>query len=94
MAGKKASLNEASKLDSGDGEDSRQRSKIGFPYTPLDDAVTMAQAIHAHVGMNECDDDLAGGIMQLDILGSAESFTITATRLPGASFQSDQALRR
>lgn len=57
MAGKKASLNEASKLDNGDGEDGRQRSKISFPYTPLDDAVTMAQAIHAHVGMNDCDDD-------------------------------------
>jgi hypothetical protein len=57
MAGKKASIDAASKLDSDDGEEGRQRSRIGFPYTPLDDAVTMAQAIHAHVGMNDCDDD-------------------------------------
>jgi hypothetical protein len=32
--------------------------------------------------------------MELDNLGSADSLTITATRLPGASSQSDQALRR
>lgn len=57
MAGKKASINEASKLDEGSGDDGRQRSRIGFPYMPLDDVVTMAQAIHAHVGMNECDAD-------------------------------------
>lgn len=57
MAGKKASINEASKLANGDGDDGRQRSKISFPYMALDDVVTMAQAIHAHVGMNECDDD-------------------------------------
>jgi hypothetical protein len=35
-----------------------------------------------------------GGLMELDNLGSAESFTITASHPRGASFQSDQALRR
>jgi len=29
---------------------------------------------------------LSGGIMQLDILGSAESFTLTMSRLPGVKF--------
>ncbi len=32
--------------------------------------------------------------MELDILGSAESFALTVSRLPGGKFQSDQALRR
>src|SRR5262245_45079677 len=56
MAGKKDSAATATSTVSGNDE-IRQRSKIGFPYTPLNDVITMAQAIHDHVGMDECDDD-------------------------------------
>jgi hypothetical protein len=35
----------------------RQRSTIAFPYMDLDSAVELADAIHAHVGHGECDDD-------------------------------------
>lgn len=34
----------------------RQRSTIGFPYTDLDSCVSMANAIHEHVGLGDCDD--------------------------------------
>jgi hypothetical protein len=34
----------------------RERSSIGFPYYALGDVVTIAQAIHDHVGAGECDD--------------------------------------
>jgi hypothetical protein len=35
----------------------RQRSTIGFPYMDLNSAVELANAIHSHVGLGECDDD-------------------------------------
>jgi hypothetical protein len=35
----------------------RQRSKIAFPYMDLNSAVDLANAIHGHVGLGECDDD-------------------------------------
>jgi hypothetical protein len=35
----------------------RQRSSIGFPYMDLDSAVELANAIHSHVALDECDDD-------------------------------------
>ena len=38
----------------------RQRSKIGFPYMDLKAATEMAVAIHSHVGSGECDDDQLG----------------------------------
>jgi hypothetical protein len=34
----------------------RQRSTIAFPYTDLDSCVAMANAIHDHVGLGDCDD--------------------------------------
>jgi hypothetical protein len=38
----------------------RQRSKIAFPYMDLKSAVEMASAIYSHVGVGECDDDQLG----------------------------------
>jgi hypothetical protein len=38
----------------------RQRSKIAFPYMDLKAAVEMAAAIYSHVGVGECDDDQLG----------------------------------
>jgi hypothetical protein len=35
----------------------RQRSTIGFPYTDLKSAIELADAIHDHAGLGDCDDD-------------------------------------
>jgi len=56
MAGEKQTAAEAvlkAKKDTG----GRQRSTIGFPYMDLNGAIEMGMAIHAHVGLGECDDD-------------------------------------
>lgn len=34
----------------------RERSSIGFPYDPLDEAIAVARAIHSNVGTGDCDD--------------------------------------
>jgi hypothetical protein len=53
MEGEKVSTAEASGKDS---KHTRQRSTISFPYTDLAPCVGMAEAIHAHVGLGDCDD--------------------------------------
>ena len=40
-----------------DVKQTRQRSTIGFPYADLNSCVEMADAIHGHVGLGDCDDD-------------------------------------
>lgn len=39
------------------GETIRQRSTISFPYDDLNAGIELANAIHAHVGRGDCDDD-------------------------------------
>jgi len=53
MEGESASGVEASPKDT---KQSRQRSTIAFPYTDLDACMAMANAIHEHVGLGDCDD--------------------------------------
>src|SRR5712671_4768359 len=53
MDGEKAAVVDATTKDAG----ARQRSTIGFPYMDLGKAVEMADAIHSHVGLGDCDDD-------------------------------------
>jgi hypothetical protein len=40
-----------------DAKQPRQRSTIAFPYTDLSACIEMADAIHTHVGLGDCDDD-------------------------------------
>jgi hypothetical protein len=53
MAGQKAGATEAAAPQA----QARQRSTIAFPYMDLDSAIELANAIHAHVGHGDCDDD-------------------------------------
>jgi hypothetical protein len=55
MSGEKASVAEATK-QAKEGQ-ARTRSSIGFPYVDIGAAMELANAIHAHVGFGECDDD-------------------------------------
>ncbi|MDG4889470.1 MULTISPECIES: hypothetical protein [unclassified Mesorhizobium] len=53
MTGQTETIDSASKPE----QRTRQRSTISFPYMDLRSAVAFADAIHAHVGTGECDDD-------------------------------------
>lgn len=52
MAGNKASSVEAKQA-----ADDRQRSTISFPYTDIGAAIELANAIHAKVGLGNCEED-------------------------------------
>jgi hypothetical protein len=54
MSGEKASVVDAT--TKGESQ-TRQRSTIGFPYMDLKSALELADAIHNHVGLGDCDDD-------------------------------------
>lgn len=54
MDGQKASVADAA--TKGEGQ-TRQRSTIAFPYMDLKAAIELADAIHSHVGLRDCDDD-------------------------------------
>jgi len=53
MEGEKAAVVDATTKGAGQ----RQRSTIGFPYMDLKSAIELADAIHNHVGLGDCDDD-------------------------------------
>jgi hypothetical protein len=57
MAGKNVTSVADAQKARADEPGARQRSTIGFPYTDLEAAVEIAQAIHNHVGAGNCDDD-------------------------------------
>lgn len=65
MSGEKASVLDAEKAKQSGEDQTRQRSTIAFPYMGLNDAVEVANAIHANVGMGECSlDQLAAWLGQ------------------------------
>jgi hypothetical protein len=53
MSGEKAAVVDVTTKGAGQ----RQRSTIGFPYMDLGAAMEMADAIHSHAGLGDCDDD-------------------------------------
>lgn len=61
----------------------RQRSKIGFPYMPLKDAVELAEAIHGNAGLGECDDDQLAAWTGQSIKSSGFRVQISSARLFG-----------
>jgi hypothetical protein len=69
-------------IDQDEGE-GRQRSSIGFPYNNLDDAIEVAQAIHAHVGTGECDDPQLSAWMSLSPKSSGFRMQLSAARMFG-----------
>lgn len=54
MSGEKASVADAATKSE---SQTRQRSTIGFPYMDIKSAIELADAIHSHVGLGDCDDD-------------------------------------
>jgi hypothetical protein len=69
-------------LDQDEGE-GRQRSTIGFPYNNLDDAIEVAQAIHANVGTGECDDSQLSAWMGVSSKSSGFRMQLSAARMFG-----------
>jgi hypothetical protein len=61
----------------------RERSSIGFPYNPLDDAVEVARAIHDHVGVGECDDAQLSVWLGQSSKSSGYRMQLTAARMFG-----------
>jgi hypothetical protein len=83
MAGENtASVTDVVKDKEGDG-DARQRSTIGFPYNNLDDAIEVAQAIHANVGTGDCDDSQLSAWMKLSPKSSGYRVQVSASRMFG-----------
>jgi hypothetical protein len=61
----------------------RERSSIGFPYNPLDDAIEVARAIHDHVGVGECDDTQLSVWLDQSSKSSGYRMHLTAARMFG-----------
>jgi hypothetical protein len=61
----------------------RQRSKISFPYMDLKAAIEMATAIHNHVGGGECEDDQLGAWTKQSHKSSTFRVQIYAARIFG-----------
>jgi len=60
----------ASAQESSEDADKRQRSTIQFPYSDLDDAVTIAKAIHDSAGL-ECTIDQLAAYLRVSVSSGA-----------------------
>jgi hypothetical protein len=61
----------------------RERSSIAFPYNDLTDALQVAQAIHDHVGVGDCDDAQLSAWMNQSSKSSGYRMRLTAARMFG-----------
>jgi hypothetical protein len=64
-------------------KESRERSTIGFPYVPLDDAVSVATAIQHKVGSGILSDDILAPALDLSHKSSGYRTKLSAARLFG-----------
>jgi len=71
----------ATPLETGGGD--RQRSRIGFPYMNLDEALTLASAIHANVGTMSCEDDQLAPWLDLSPKSSGYRVKLSSARMFG-----------
>lgn len=84
MAGENvSSVSDAGKAKAGDEADARQRSTIGFPYEDLNSAIEIAQAIHNHVGLGDCEDDQLASWTKQSPKSSGYRMQLAATRMFG-----------
>src|SRR2546421_531827 len=83
MAGEKQTATEAGPKGK-QADERRQRSTIGFPYMDLSAAVEMAEAIHAHVGLGECDDDQLAAWTNQSVKSSGFRVQVYTSRTFGA----------
>lgn len=65
------------------GDRSRQRSKIQFPYADLSAALAVANAIHGHAGTGDCSLQQLSAWMDQSIKSSGFRVQLSATRLFG-----------
>lgn len=64
-------------------KEARERSTIGFPYVPLDDAVSLAVAIQSKVGTGVVSDDQLAPALDLSQKSSGYRIKLSAARLFG-----------
>ncbi len=84
MAGENvSSVSDAGKAKAGEEADARQRSTIGFPYEDLNSAFEIAQAIHNHVGLGDCEDDQLASWTKQSPKSSGYRMQLAATRMFG-----------
>src|SRR5258708_2914992 len=84
MAGENvSSVADAGKGKQADEADARQRSTIGFPYEDLNSAIEIAQAIHNHVGLGDCEDDQLASWTKQSPKSSGYRMQLAAARMFG-----------
>jgi hypothetical protein len=83
MAGENTASGEATKNQNEDAGEGRDRSSIGFPYNNLNDAIEVAQAIHANVGSGDCDDVQLAAWLKMSHKSSGYRVQISAARMFG-----------
>jgi hypothetical protein len=74
-------------------KDARERSTIGFPYVPLDDAVSVAEAIQAKVGSGLISDDQLAPALDMSQKSSGYRTKLSAARLFGLIESGDGGIR-
>jgi hypothetical protein len=63
--------------------DKRERSRIVFPYGDLNEAITVAAAIHRNVGAAQCDVDQVAGWMHQSVTSGAFRTKVNSARIFG-----------
>lgn len=80
----KAADNQATRDDATtDEKEGRERSTIGFPYVPLEDAIDVAEAIQQKVGSGLINDDQLAPALDLSQKSSGYRTKLSAARLFG-----------
>ncbi len=83
MTGENTASAEATKSQSDDAAEGRDRSSIGFPYNNLNDAVEVAKAIHTNVGSGDCDDVQLAAWLGMSPKSSGYRVQLSASRMFG-----------
>jgi hypothetical protein len=89
MSGETVSIAEASAAKTDDDVQTRQRSKIQFPYEDLESAVELVAALHGNVGLSEGDDDQLAAWSSQSAKSSGYRIQLAAARLFGLIETSD-----
>ena len=69
--------------EAGNQSEKRERSRIGFPYQPLGEAIEVAKAIHDNVGAGQCSDDQLAPWLELSDKSSSYRNRISASKIFG-----------
>jgi hypothetical protein len=83
MAGENTASGEAKTVQIEDGQESRDRSSISFPYNNLNDAIDVARAIHSNVSGGDCDDAQLSAWLHMSAKSSGYRVQLSAARMFG-----------